>query len=202
MTEAAAAGTEKKRVCLGAIAGAHGVRGEMRVKTFTEAPENIAAYGPLESEDGQRRFTLKVVRVQAGDIVIARAPEVGSREEAQSLKGVRLYAPRSALPEPEEDEFYLDDLVGLRAVDEDDAPLGHVSAVYNFGAGDLIELKGMTGKKGVHLIAFTRAAVPAVDLAAGTITVDPGALGEDGANGADPLSHADYIAAAMREEDS
>ena len=193
--------TEEKRVCLGAIAGAHGVRGEMRIKTFTEAPENIAAYGPLESEDGRQRFTLKIARVQAGDIVIARAPEVRTREEAQSLKGVRLYAARSALPEPKEDEFYLEDLVGLRAIDEAGAPLGRVSAVYNFGAGDLIELKGMPGKKGVRLVPFTRAAVPAVDLAAGTIKVDPGALEED-ADGADPLSDADYIAAAMREEDS
>lgn len=202
MTKAAASGTGKKRVCLGAIAGAHGVRGEMRIKTFTEAPDNIAAYGPLESEDGGRRFTLKVVRVQAGGMVIARAPEVGTREEARSLKGVRLYAARSALPEPEEDEFYLDDLVGLRATDKSGAPLGRVSAVYNFGAGDLIELKGAPGNKGARLIPFTRAAVPAVDVGAGTITVDPAALEEQGGDNKDPLADADYIDAAMREEDS
>lgn len=197
-------GAEKKRVCLGAIAGAHGVRGEMRVKTFTEAPENIAAYGPLESEDAKRRFTLKVVRVQAGDIVIARAPEVGTREEAQSLKGVRLYAPRSALPEPEEDAFYLDDLVGLRAVDEDGAPLGRVSAVYNFGAGDLIELKDAPGKKGSQLVPFTKAAVPVVNLQAGTVMISRAALeaDADAGEGENPLSDADYIDAAMREEDS
>ena len=192
----------EKRVCLGAIAGAHGVRGDIRVKTFTEAPENIAAYGPLESEDGARRFTLTVVRVQPGDVVIARAPEVATREEAQSLKGARLYAPRSALPDPQEDEFYLDDLVGLSAIDEDGAPFGRVSAVYNFGAGDLIELKDAPGKKGPQLIPFTRAAVPVVDLEAGTVTVNRKALEEEAEGSENPLSDADYIDAAMREEDS
>ena len=199
-------GRGEKRVCLGAVAGACGVRGEMRIKTFTEAPENIAAYGPLESEDGRRRLTLKVVRAQAGGVVIASAPEVTSREDAQNLKGVRLYAPRSALPEPEEDAFYLDDLVGLQAVDENGAPFGRVSAVYNFGAGDLIELKGVPAKKGPQLVPFTRAAVPAVDLEAGTIAVSREALeadaGDDADGGADPAADAGFIDAAMREEDS
>lgn len=130
-----------KRVCLGAVAGAHGVKGDLRIKSFTDIPENVAAYGPVTSEDGKRRFTLKVIRTQQSSVVIARAAEVADRDDAQSLKGVRLYVERSVLPAPEEDEFYLDDLVGLEAVDETGAPLGRVSAVYNFGAGDLIELK-------------------------------------------------------------
>jgi len=168
-----------RRVCLGAIAGAHGVRGAMRIKTFTETPEGVAAYGPVESEDARRRFTLSILRTQADGVVIAGAPEVTNREDAQSLKGVRLYVARDALPAPDEDEFYLDDLVGLAAVDETGAPRGRVAAVYNFGAGDLLELRGAPGEKGARLVPFTRAAVPAVDLDAHCITVALAAL-DDG----------------------
>lgn len=174
---------DERRVCLGAIAGAHGVRGEMRIKTFTKAPENIAAYGPLTSEDARRRFTLTIVRAQAGGVVIARAPEVADREDAQSLKGVRLYAARSVLPPAEEDEFYLDDLIGLAAADETGAPLGRVSAVYNFGAGDLLELRDHPQKKGALLVPFTRDAVPGVDIEAGRITIARAALEDDAETG-------------------
>lgn len=169
----------KKRVCLGAIAGAHGVRGDMRIKTFTDVPENVAAYGPVESEDGAQRFTLKVIRVQGNGIVVAKTPEVTDRDTAQNLKGVRLYVDRSALPAPEDDEFYLDDLVGLEAVDETGARLGTVNAVYNFGAGDLLELKGIPDIKGTRLIPFTKEAVPTIDIAARRIKVMRAALNQD-----------------------
>ena len=173
-------GARGPRACLGAFAGAYGVKGETRVKTFTDAPENIAAYGPVESEDGGRRFTLEVVRVLTGGLVIARAPELKDREDAQNLKGVRLYVDRGSLPPTEEDEYYLDDLVGLKAFDETGAPAGTVAAVYNFGADDLIELKGAPGAKGARLIPFTRDAVPEVDIAGRRITVLRSAFEQEG----------------------
>lgn len=158
-------------VCLGAFAGAHGVKGDARIKTFTQAPENIADYGPVTTEDGARRFTLKVIKVLKDGFVLARAPEIKSREDAQALKGLKLYVERSALPEPADDEYYLDDLVGLAAIDETGAPMGSVRAVYNFGAGDLLELENIPGVKGVRLVPFTRDAVPGVSVAAGRVTI-------------------------------
>ncbi|MEZ5893808.1 MAG: ribosome maturation factor RimM [Parvularculaceae bacterium] len=161
----------KRRICLGAFAGAHGVKGHAKIKTFTEAPDGVAAYGPVESEDGARRFTLKIEKIMGPDIALASAPEIKSREDAETLKGVRLYVDRGALPEPDEDDFYLDDLVGLAAFDETGAPAGAVAAVYNFGAGDMIELKDIPGVKGVRLVPFTKEAVPGIDVADGRLTV-------------------------------
>jgi 16S rRNA processing protein RimM len=159
------------RVCLGAFAGAHGVKGEAKVKTFTESPENIAAYGAVETEGGARTFTFKVVKVLKDDIVLVRAPEIASREDAESLKGVRLYVERAALPSPEEDEFYLDDLVGLKACDENGAPMGVIKAVFNFGAGDLLELADIPDVKGVRLVSFTRENAPNIDFDQNAITI-------------------------------
>ncbi len=170
-----------QRVCLGAFAGAHGVKGHAKIKTFTETPEGVAAYGPVTTEDGARSFTLKIVKILTDGFVIASAPEIKSREDAQALKGVSLYVNRDVLPAPEEDEFYLDDLVGLKAVDENGAPMGVVKAVYNFGAGDVLELTKIPGVKGVRLIPFAKEAIPAVALADGRITVARDAidLGDD-----------------------
>lgn len=203
--------TEPRRVCLGAFAGAHGVNGDAKIKTFTEKPENIAAYGPVETEDGKRTFTFNIAKVLKGGLVIVRAPEIASREDAESLKGVRLYVDRNALPEPDEDEFYLDDLVGLTALGETGAPMGFVKAVYNFGAGDVIELSDIPGVKGVKLIPFTRRAVPGVDIEGGKILVSAGAL-ENASGGANPIisdetgeivsDDLDVLLAAMREEDA
>lgn len=167
------------RSCLGAFAGAHGVKGAAKIKTFTQAPENIAAYGPVTSEDGARQFTLKLLKVLNDGIALVSAPEIASREDAESLKGVRLYVDRDALPAPDEDEFYLDDLVGLHAFDEDGAPLGVVKAVYNFGAGDVLELSDIPGVNGGRLVPFTKAAVPQVDLKNSRITISANALSED-----------------------
>lgn len=204
---------ETKRICLGAFAGAHGVKGEAKIKTFTEAPENVAAYGPVTSEDGKLRFTLSFVKALKDGFVLVRAKEIKTREDAEALKGVRLYVDRDVLPAPEEDEFYLDDLVGLAAVDEDGLSLGAVRAVYNFGAGDLIELADIPGVKGVTLVPFTKEAVPEVDLSAGRLTVARAALeGLSGADGKNP-SFSDETGeivsddievdlAAMRQEDS
>lgn len=167
-----------KRICIGAFAGAHGVRGEARVKCFTEAPESIAAYGPVTGEDGGRSFRLVVIRMLKPDLALVRAPEIASREDAQSLAGTRIYVERSALPATGEDEFYFEDLIGLSAFTDDGAPAGRVAAVHNFGAGDILELGPAPGRERPLLIAFTRDIVPAIDLAAGRIVIAAAALAE------------------------
>jgi len=163
---------DKKRVCLGAFAGAHGVRGDVKVRSFTTNPADIAAYGPVESEDGERRFKLTILRVLKDGLLLARAPEIETRECAEILKGGRLFVERALLPEPSDDEYYIEDLVGLAAVDKSGAPIGAVSAVHNFGAGDIIELSNMPGIKGSRLIPFRKETVLTIDFAAETLTLD------------------------------
>ena len=160
------------RICLGVIAGAHGVRGLVKVKSFTETAEDLTAYGPLTDEAGARRFELTVTG-RAKDALLARIEGVADRDQAQALKGTRLYVARDALPALDEEEtYYHADLIGLAAEDRDGRPLGRVRAVHNFGAGDLLELDG--GPDGPSLLLpFTQAAVPVVDLAGGRIVVEP-----------------------------
>ena len=158
------------RICLGAIAGAHGVRGLVRIKSFTAAPRDIAAYGPLEDEAGTRRFEI-AVKGETKGLVLAALAGVGDRDAAEALKGTRLYVERAALPPPEdEEEYYHADLIGLRAETPDGTGLGRVVAVHNFGAGDLLELERPDGTE--LLLPFTKAAVPAVDLAAGRLVAE------------------------------
>jgi 16S rRNA processing protein RimM len=196
------------RVCLGAFAGAHGVKGESVVKTFTAAPENIAAYGPVRTEDGTRILTLEFVRETKPGLALVRAPEITSREDAQSLKGVRFYVDRIALPDTEEDEFYVDDLVGVSAVDEAGAPAGLVAAVHNFGAGDILELTDIPGVKGARMVPFSKAAVPEVNLALAQITVVRNVLENQGElivgdeTGEIVSNDIALDLAAMREEDA
>jgi len=159
------------RVCLGAIAGAFGVRGEVRLKSFCADPGAITAYGPLATEDGDRRFAVTLTGTAPGALV-ARLSGVATREAAEALRGTRLYADRAALPAPAEDEFYHADLIGLAVQDTGGRPLGQVRAVLNHGAGDLLEIAG-PGLATPMLLPFTRAAVPTVDLAAGIIVADP-----------------------------
>lgn len=162
-----------RRVCVGAIAGAFGVRGEVRIKPFTAEPEAIAGYGPLETEDGARRFTLRLTRPIKGGLA-GRLSAVATREQAEALRGQRLYVARDALPEDalDEDEYYHADLVGLAVVDLSGKPLGTVRAVLDFGAGDLLEVVG-PGLKQAALLPFTQEAAPHVDLARGEVTADP-----------------------------
>ena len=169
----------EKRVCVGAIAGAFGVQGEARLKSFCAEPEAIAAYGPLSTEDGSRQYTVRITRPVKGGFA-ARLSGVATREEAEALKGTRLYAQRSRLPALPDDEFYHADLIGLEAVDTGGAPVGRIAAIHDHGAGDVIEIARGGGK--AVLIPFTRAVVPTVDLAAGRIVADPpeGTLEEDG----------------------
>lgn len=160
------------RVCMGVVGAPHGVRGAVRIKSFTDAPEAIAGYGALEDETGARRFTLRVIGSAKGDgMVIATLSGVADRDAAEALRGLRLYAPRAALPAPAADEFYHADLIGLAAELGDGAVLGTVIAVHDFGAGDMIEIAPATGRP--VLVPFTRAAVPVVDVAGGRVVIDP-----------------------------
>jgi 16S rRNA processing protein RimM len=159
------------RVCLGQIGAAHGVRGEVRLHSFTADPAAIATYGPLESEDG-RVFEIESLR-PAKDHFVATFSGVGDRTAAERLVNVKLYVPRNRLPEPEEpDEFYHADLIGLAVVTRDGQQRGTVIAVHNFGAGDLIEVRPDTGDK-TELLPFDAIHVPAVDLAGGKIVIEP-----------------------------
>lgn len=159
-----------EKICVGAIAGAFGVRGEVRLKSFCADPEAIGDYGPLSTGDG-RSFNVRVTG-QIKNGFSARLSGVGSKEAADALKGTQLFAPRDALPALPDDEFYHADLIGLAVLDTGGADLGHVRAVHNHGATDLLEVF-KTGYKSTVLLPFTREAVPTVDLGAGRIIADP-----------------------------
>ena len=159
------------RVIVGAIAGAFGVRGEVRLKSFCAEAADIAAYGPLTTEEGGRSFDVTLTRPVASGFA-ARLTGVMTKEAADGLRGQRLFAPRGALPSLPDDEFYPADLLGLSARDTGGAELGKIAAVLNHGAGDILELRG-PALKGSVLVPFTRAIVPTVDLASGRVIIDP-----------------------------
>jgi 16S rRNA processing protein RimM len=161
-------------VCVATVATAHGVRGAVKLRCYTEEPEGVAAYGPVYDAKGRELFGLTVLhRVKGG--VVARVEGVETREAAEALRGLDLYVPRDRLPEPEEGEFYHEDLVGLDAVDREGRPQGRVVGVQNYGAGDLLELRA--GDGGSILVPFTREAVPEVDIAARRVVVVPSRQG-------------------------
>jgi 16S rRNA processing protein RimM len=163
----AKAGAEK-RILLGRIAGAHGIRGDVLVKTFTQRPEDIAAYGPLD-DGSARTFVIEAVRV-TGKGVVARLAGVRDRTAAEALKGAALHVDRARLPAPAEGEFYHVDLIGMATVDAEGRTVGEVVGVHNHGAGDILEVRlAETGK--TELVAFTDAFVPEVDLAARRVVV-------------------------------
>jgi len=155
-------------IVMGVITGAHGIRGEVRIKSFTEAPEDIASYGPLYVNDGPRKLTISSLRPKKG-LFIARLEGVNDRDAAEALKGVQLKLPRAVLPEPDEDEFYYSDLEGLEVLDENGRPLGRVRAVHDFGAGDLLEIQPASGKS--FYVPFDRENVPQVDIEGGCVVV-------------------------------
>ena len=161
-----------EQICLGAIAGAFGVKGEVRLKSFTTQPEDVAAYGALTSEDGSREFTVTLTGQTAKGALVVRLSEVLTKEQADDLRGLRLYVPRERLPSLPDDEFYHADLIGLEVFDTAGGSLGRVKAVLNHGAGDLLEVHGPALKSTV-LLPFTREAVPTVDLGQGRIIADP-----------------------------
>lgn len=166
------------RICVGAIAGAFGVQGEVRLKSFTSDAQDVASYGPLTTEDGKRAFQIKLTRSVAGGLG-ARLSGVETREQAEALKGTTLWAPREVLPNLADDEFYHTDLIGLEVFDTGGQPLGRVRAVYDHGAGDILEVVG----KDILLLPFTRAVVPTVDLTVGRIVADPPGEDNDPAEG-------------------
>ena len=157
-------------IVMGVITAAHGIRGEVKLKSFTEVPEDIATYGPLYMNDGPRTLEILSLKPAKGQF-IARLKGVGDRNAAEALKGVKLKVPRSRLPEPEEDEFYYEDLIGLMVEDEQGHPLGRIKAVQNFGAGDLLEIQPEKGRS--FFVPFTRRDVPHVDISRGRVTVRP-----------------------------
>ena len=159
------------QICVGAISGAFGVQGEVRLKSFTADPEAIADYAPLTTEDGSRSFDIQITRAIPQGFA-ARMTGVRSKEEADALKGTRLYAPRDRLPALPDDEYYHADLIGLAVFDTGGVQLGTVKAVQNHGASDILEVQLTTSSASV-LLPFTLAAVPTVDLSAGRIVADP-----------------------------
>lgn len=168
-------------VLLGRFGAPHGVRGEIRLQSFTDDPLAIADYGPLSDASGAKSVTLLSVRPQGKDMLVARVAGVGDRSAAEALTGVELYLPREKLPPPEdEDEFYLADLVGLRAETREGQELGAIVAVRNFGAGDILEVAPKGGGETL-LFPFTKAVVPVVSVAEGRVVIEPPAEVEGGA---------------------
>lgn len=160
-----------ERICVARIGAAHGVRGEVKLWSFTEDPTAVASYGPLETQDGARQFEIEALR-PAKDHFVARIAGVSDRDAAEQLTNVELYIPRMRLPQIEEaDTFYHADLIGLRAVTPDGGDIGTVAAVHNFGASDVIEIKRPVGDP--LLMPFTDATVPEIDLDARRIVVVP-----------------------------
>lgn len=156
------------KICVARIGAAHGVRGAVKLWTFTEDSFAVKAYGPLSTKDGARHFELTSAR-EAKDHLVVTFKGVETREDAERLNGVELYIARDKLPATEDDEYYHADLIGLAAVTTADEPLGRVVAIHNFGAGDIIEIAPPSGT--TMLLPFTNAVVPTVDLAGGRVVI-------------------------------
>ncbi|KJC61366.1 ribosome maturation factor RimM [Bradyrhizobium sp. LTSPM299] len=156
-------------ICVARIGAAHGVRGAVRLWTFTEDPLAVKDYGPLTTKDGARQFEVTHAR-QAKDHLVATLKGVATREDAERLNGIELYIPRDRLPQTDDDEYYHADLIGLAAVTTTDQPLGKVIAIHNFGAGNIIEIAPPQGA--TMLLPFTNAVVPSVDLAGGRVVIE------------------------------
>jgi 16S rRNA processing protein RimM len=166
-------------ICLGLIGAARGLKGEVRVTSYTGDPTALGSYGPLSTADGSRSFTVQVVG-RAKNQVIAKIAGVTDRDGAEALRGIALYLPRDALPKAADDEFYLADLIGLAVETVDGESLGRVTAVDDFGAGPIVEVDG--GARGAVMLPFSDAVVPTVDLESRRMIVDPPAGLLDGAS--------------------
>jgi len=156
-------------ICIARIGAAHGVRGAVKLWTFTEDPFAVKAYGPLLTKDGARSFEVATAREAKGHLV-ATLKGIATREEAERLNGIELYIARDKLPATDENEYYHTDLIGLAAVTPGGEPLGRVIAIHNFGAGDIIEIAPPHGS--TLLLPFTNAVVPSVDLAGGRVVIE------------------------------
>jgi 16S rRNA processing protein RimM len=157
-------------ICIGVIVGAHGVRGALKIKSFTANAGDVAAYGPVGLGPSGRPVALKIEGAGKGDVIHARIDGIDDRDAALALKGTELYVARERLPTLADDEFYHADLIGLAVESKAGDGLGRVQAIHNFGAGDLIEVASECGNL---MLPFTRAVVPVVDMVGGRIVVDP-----------------------------
>ena len=157
------------QICVARIGAAHGVRGAVKLWTFTEDPLAVTRYGQLMTKDGARQFEVTHVREAKGHLV-ATLKGIATREEAERLNGVELYVAREKLPATDENEYYHADLIGLAAVDAAGGPLGRVIAIHNFGAGDIIEIAPPNGA--TMLLPFSNAVVPTVDLEGGRVVIE------------------------------
>ena len=158
------------RICIARIGAAHGVRGEVRLWTFTEDPLAVLHYGPLVTKDGARSFEVTQAR-EAKTHLVATLKGIASREDAERLNGVELFIARDKLPVTDQDEYYHADLIGLAAVNAANEPMGRVIAIHNFGAGDIIEI-APPESAATLLLPFTNAVVPWVDLAGGRVVIE------------------------------
>lgn len=161
--------TRDKKILVARIGAAHGVRGDVRLWTFTEDPLAVASYGPLETSDGARQFTIKRIRAAKANLV-ATLDGVSTREAAEQLNGVELFVAREKLPASADGEFYHADLIGLAAETTQGEALGKIVAVHNFGAGDIIEIAPASGP--TVMLPFSNAVVPVVDIPGGRVVID------------------------------
>jgi 16S rRNA processing protein RimM len=161
--------TVKTPICVARIGAAHGVRGAVKLWTFTEDPLAVTRYGQLTTKDGARQFEVTHAR-EAKDHLVATLKGIATREDAERLNGIELYIAREKLPATDDDEYYHADLIGLAAVNAANEPLGRVIAIHNFGAGDIIEIAPPQGTS--MLLPFTNAVVPTVDLANGRVVIE------------------------------
>lgn len=159
------------RILVGRFGAAHGVRGEIRVKSYTADPMALADYDGLTDSSGARSFRIESARLVKDDIIVARLRGVNDRNAAEALTNSEIYLARDALPPPDEDEFYIADLVGMRAELGDGTPFGTIANVLNFGAGDILDIALEGG--GSRLVPFTRACAPHVDVKERRVVVDP-----------------------------
>ncbi len=159
-------------ILIGVFGAPQGVRGEVRVKSLTGEPGAIGAYGPLTDKSRTRTFTFESLRPLKGDMVVARVAGVSARKAAEALKGAEIFARRSQLPPPSEDEYYYDDLIGLEAIDVAGTPVGKVVSLMNYGAGDVLEIAPVDGGETL-LLPFTKGVAQHIDFDAGRIVIEP-----------------------------
>ena len=156
---------------MGVFGAPQGVRGEIRVKSLAGEPSAIGVYGPLTNKGGTRAFAFESLRSLKDDMLVARVAGVSTREAAETLKNVEIFARRDQLPPPKEDEFYYDDLVGLEAVDAADARIGRVVSLMNYGAGDVLEIAPIEGGETL-LLPFTKGVAPRINFDAGQLVIE------------------------------
>ena len=184
--------TDDQLVCIGVVTGARGLRGELRIKSFTDIPEDVASYGPVCDETGKQTYKIRLTGQSKG-VLIARFGGIETRTAADLIKGLKFFVPKGKLKNLEDDEFFFTDLVGLTAELPDGEILGLVKAVEDFGGGPFLEVAG--GSYGEVQVPFTKAAVPVVEVANGRVVIDP-PLGlleppEDEAKGSSEDPHKD-----------